>query len=625
MINKGVHHDGSKLFIDNQSPQPGDNVVARLRTDLIRTELSHRPDQVFFRTVTDGEPVFTEAQIICETETALWWEVTVQMHNPVMHYRWLVTGGVFGYAWLNAAGLYDHDVPDSNDFAVSSWRGGPDWALQNPVYQIFPDRFARNSKSDQIAPLTSGSLPEWAIPRSWSDHPEGRGKNTPFEYFGGDLHGVSENLDHIDSLGCAVLYSTPIFPAGSLHRYDAWSFDEVDPLLGGDSAIDSLVEKLHERGMYFIGDITLNHSGRNHQWFLSAQRADSLEREFYYFDESVENGYESWCGVPSLPKFNFESDRLKEELITSENSPIRKWLAREHGWDGWRVDVANMSGRLREVDLTHEVARLTRSAMETESEDFVLLAEHGHDASGDLHGDGWHGTMNYAGFTRPVWAWLRSPDFHEQFMGVPTEVPMFTGQQAVDTIRAFHGQIPWKALINSWNILSSHDSARIRSVVGSGERQEAAIALAVGLPGIPMVFAQDEIGAEGLWGEDSRTPFPWHNRQLWDHHTLQTYTQLLTLRRGSTTLATGGLRWFAVENDWIAFTRDSPEESFLFVISREAVGEVSLDLFKHGYGLLSPESVFGFTGHSHGDQLIVNITRAGAGVWRMKGDSPWPN
>ena len=42
--------------------------------------------------------------------------------------------------------------------------------------------------------------------------------------------------------------------------------------------------------------------------------------------------------------------------------------------------------------------------------DSVLLAEHCHDATGDLLGDGWQGTMNYAGFTRPVWSWLTSSD-----------------------------------------------------------------------------------------------------------------------------------------------------------------------------------------------------------------------
>ena len=102
-----------------------------------------------------------------------------------------------------------------------------------------------------------------------------------------------------------------------------------------------------------------------------------------------------------------------------------------------------------------------------EGDDLLLVAEHGHDASGDLLGDGWHGTMNYAGFTRQVWCWLRSSDFHETFLGLPVEVPVITGQQAVASLRAFHARIPWRSLLASWNILGSHDTARIRTVVGN--------------------------------------------------------------------------------------------------------------------------------------------------------------
>ena len=50
------------------------------------------------------------------------------------------------------------------------------------------------------------------------------------------------------TLGANVLYLTPVFPAGSTHRYDARTFDAVDPLLGGDEALASLVRAAHDRG-----------------------------------------------------------------------------------------------------------------------------------------------------------------------------------------------------------------------------------------------------------------------------------------------------------------------------------------------------------------------------------------
>ena len=81
---------------------------------------------------------------------------------------------------------------------------------------------------------------------------------------------------------------------------------------------------------------------------------------------------------------------------------VQMWLRPPYELDGWRVDVANMVGRFRDLALTAAVATETRAAMESVRPDGLLLAEHGHDYRYDLAGDGWHGAMNYAGFLRPI-------------------------------------------------------------------------------------------------------------------------------------------------------------------------------------------------------------------------------
>ena len=145
-----------------------------------------------------------------------------------------------GWTWLNGNGRRAHESPDSDDF-VLSLGDGPAWHLSSVVYEIFPDRFA-----------TSGlgvDAPDWAVPRGWNELPTGRGPNTPRELFGGDLRGIEQRLDYIEQLGVNALYLTPIFPASSTHRYDATSFDRVDPLLGGDEALRSLLAAAHARGI----------------------------------------------------------------------------------------------------------------------------------------------------------------------------------------------------------------------------------------------------------------------------------------------------------------------------------------------------------------------------------------
>ena len=607
------HHDGSPLYVSSLAPALGDTLTLRLRTDA-----AEQPAHVLVRTVRDGEPQIVAAEPEPSTGTEVWWSARITVHNVETHYRWLLSGGAFDYVWLTAGGIFPHDVPDASDFVVSATAAPPDWTFGTVVYQVFPDRFARSTP--ELGALDAGPggapLPSWAVPRAWTDAPEGRGPNTPREWFGGDLDGVREHLDHVEALGAGVLYLTPVFPAESTHRYDASSFATVDPLLGGDAALTHLVDDAHGRGVRVLGDITLNHCGRTHDWFRAAQDPAAPERDYFRFDPALPYGYECWFDVPTLPKFDHTSERLRDALVHDAASPVRSWLHGEHGLDGWRVDVANMAGRLGSVDVTREFARDVRAAMAQEGDDLLLVAEHAHDASGDLLGDGWHGTMNYAGFTRQVWCWLRGPDFHETFLGVPLEVPVITGQQAVASWQAFHARIPWRSLLASWNVLSSHDTARIRTVVGSAERQVAALGLAIGLPGVPMVFAGDEIGATGLWGEDSRTPFPWHDRAVWDLDVLEAYRALLPVRRRSVALATGGLRWLHVGTDAVAFVREHPDETVLVVVARGQSEPVRLPLAAVGGG--SVRSLFGFDASVVAGQVVIDVPSAGAGVWRVE-------
>lgn len=610
-----AHHDGSPLYASSLAPALGDTLILRLRTDRDR-----QPARVLLRTVLDGEPHVVEATAVESSGHNVWWQAQLVVRNVATRYRWLLAGGAYDFSWLTAGGLVDHDVPDSTDFVISATLAAPAWALRSPVYQVFPDRFAREpGGSDDLAQPPAGvELPDWAIPRAWNDHPIGRGPETPYEYFGGHLDGVADHLDHIQGLGAGVLYMTPVFPGRSNHRYDAATFAHIDPLLGGDEAMDRLVDAAHRDGLRVIGDITLNHCGRTHDWFIAAQDERAPERMYFKFDPSLEYGYECWFGVPSLPKFDHTSDALRRALVSDADAPVRTWLRGPHGIDGWRVDVANMAGRMGAVDVTHEFAQDVRAAMARERDDVLLLAEHGHDASSDLLGDGWHGTMNYAGFTRQVWCWLRAPDFRETFLGLPIEVPVMSGEQAVASLRAFHARIPWRSLISSWNVLGSHDTARIRTVVGTHDRQIAALAMAVGLPGVPMVFAGDEIGATGEWGEDSRTTFPWNDHASWDTAMLEVYRELLTFRRDSIALAEGGLRWLHVSSDAIAFVREHPDESVLVVVARgqsEAIRISAADLSASGV-----THRFGFTAAHAAGQFVIEIPSAGAGMWQVEGE-----
>jgi alpha-glucosidase len=139
-------------------------------------------------------------------------------------------------------------------------------------------------------------------------------------------------------------------------------------------------------------------------------------------------------------------------------------------------------------------------------------------------------------------------------------------------LREWRARYGWRAAQQSWNILSSHDSARIRTMVGDPAVHRVAAGLQFTLPGVPMVFAGDEIGLEGVLGEDGRRPMPWARRETWDTATLETYGALARLRREHPALIEGGLRWAYADDDTLAYLREHPDGTLL-VVARRTAGE----------------------------------------------------
>jgi alpha-glucosidase len=534
-----LHHDGSALHVPDQSPAPGSDVEVFLRT-------SPGVRRVHVRSVLDGEPRFSEA-LAERRGDELWWRATVPVRNAVTPYRFLVDGN-----WFTATGPAGHEVADTTDFRLVAHPAPPAWIRDATIYQIFPDRFARSPAYAERA------LPSWAVPCAWDAPVVGRGDLAGRQIYGGDLDGVVGRLEHIRSLGADTVYLTPFFPAGSNHRYDASTFDAVDPLLGGGPALARLADALHAHGMRLIGDITTNHTGDGHEWFH-----DPAAQDRYY--RSPDGTYAAWLGVPSLPKLNWNSTGLRKAFV----DPLQRWLEQ---LDGWRVDVANMTGRHGTDDLTHEVSRLVARAVRDARPDALLVAEHAHGAGGDLDLDGWQGTMNYAGFTRPLWTWLRGPELAlPDFLGVPGGVPTRGGDAVVKAMRAVSASMSWRSWTHSWNALSTHDTPRVRTVTGDAGRGEVAAGLLATLPGVPMLFAGDELGLTGEYGEQSRTPMPWHAEEGWDRQTLGRYRALLGLRRAHQALRHGGMRIEHADADTIAFWRETASERLL-VFARRASG-----------------------------------------------------
>ncbi len=595
------HHDGSDLYLSTSAPKIGQSVEFK-----VRVPNSFSFEKAMLRIYQDAEPRTFELKQISSNAIESWWSAKAEVINPIAQYRFLFVGSNT-YNWLNAAGFHDFDVTSAGDFQILAKPAYPAWIRSSVFYQIFPDRFATTGKYAKHAPAQY-------IPRPWNELPNGRDATTGMEYFGGDLSGVEEHLDHLTTLGINGIYFTPFFPAGSTHRYDAYSFDEVDPVLGGDQALFSLNKAAAKKGIRIMADLTTNHCGAGHPWIKKALASkSSKERSFFYWDKS-KHGYAGWWGLASLPKLNYSSPELRKRMYEGKNSIVKKWLRKPYNMAGWRIDVGNMTGRYFEQDLNQEVMRGIRSAMDSENPDAWLVAENADHFPLDLDGFGWHGTMNYNGFMRPIWGWLKSnPDNKYGFFGLDVDIPSFDGRQMVAAMKGFNGQIAWRSLVSSMLLLDSHDTARMRSVVGAdASRHLAAMGLLMSYPGVPSIFAGDEIGIEGRWGEDSRRTINWEDHSGWDSGFFELLRTLVKVRRTSDALINGGLRFIAVEPDYVAYLRESKKESVLVVVSRSA-GKISLDLNPYGYQI--SETLFGPP--QLGSKISLKSKKAAVGIWRV--------
>lgn len=600
------HHDPSPLYVSNLHPELGETVTLRLRVPA-----GYSLSRVFLRFLCDGEGTSLEASLVSTASTGeTWWSIEVPMVNDTLQYRWYVFGPRHPRgAWVNGTGLHARDVPDRADFRITTSRP-PAWVDDAVVYQIFPDRFARSAAADGRQP------PDWAEPASWDTPVAGRGRRAGRQFYGGDLDGIREHLDHIVALGATAIYLTPVFPAGSNHRYDATTFDAVDPLLGGDEALRRLVAAAHERGLRVLGDITTNHTGIGHDWFRRAQAdPDSEERGFYFFDG---DRYAAWLDVPALPKLNYDSKELGRRLFDDPHGPVRRWLSGPDGLDGWRVDVANMTGRLGEQDRYAEVAKAMRAAATAARADAFLVAEHCHDTSRDALGDGWHGVMNYAGFTRPLWTWLRHPGHAPDFLGLPVVVPRLGGRAVMETMREFGAHLPWATRTHSFNLAGSHDTTRVRSLVGEDAGQvDVAAGLVLTMPGIPMITYGDEIGMLGAFGEDGRRPMSWGRDgrpPAWDERIHTVYRSLIAARRSSPALSAGGLRWVYADDDVLVYLREHPEQTALVHLARLGHDVIRLPLGALE-GAAAAQAAYGDPLEIDRDEVVLRADRPTVEVW----------
>jgi glycosidase len=509
----------------------------------VTDDVTHRSSDTPMTLAAVGVPCAEQPQDALGT--CDWWEATITPAVPTtLHYRFIVADGAARDYYADDA-LLDGGrgavtrIGVDTGWVVTVYVPGTQavpWLDGAVVYQIFPDRFRNGDPANDV----NTNAARYAWPPDESDRPVRRpwgARPNPAtasnEWFGGDLAGITRNLDYLEKLGVSVLYLNPIFSAASNHAYDTRDYRLIDPRFGDAASWAALVSAAEARGMHIVLDGVFNHVSSDSPYFdryghfatLGAcESTASPYRSWFTFTPLVGGpcagpdgphtmDYARWSNVASLPVLNKRDAGVRALLYEGPNAIARTWL--RAGAAGWRLDA------MTDPSFGSDFWPAFRTAVKGTNPDAVIVAEawQRDQVLPEIRGDTADTTMNYR-FQNAVTGYLGTigqegfPD-----AGATAQPPsLFAGK-----ILGMYEDMPAFAARTAWNLLDSHDTERILWSLAPGDAtsKEAPANLAVAkarlrlatllqftLPGAPTIYYGDELGLTGADDPDDRRTFP---------------------------------------------------------------------------------------------------------------------
>ena len=510
---------------------------------------------------------------------AEWWECDYKPETAGLRFYWFEVDTWRGRISLNRTYggdgiLYGKDrwqltVYEKEDKAA-------DWLAGGIMYQIFPDRFFCSGEKKENVPDDRKMHENWEeIPQWWPDE---SGEITNQDYFGGDLKGIEQKLDYLESLGVTCLYLNPIFEAHSNHRYNTADYSRIDPLLGIEEDFRSLCQAAEKHGMRILLDGVFSHTGSDSIYFNREGRYHSEAAynsqhppfHSWYTFRRWPNDYECWWNFDTLPNVN-ETNETYMRYINGKNGIIRKWL--RAGAAGWRLDVAD--------ELPDEFLDALAKAAKAEKPDAIVLGEVWEDASNKC-AYGQHRRYLLGGQLDSV---MNYP-FRDAILG------FLTGANPADMMECIMNILenyPPQTIHSLMNHIGTHDTERALTVLAgkplkqhgrewqsrhklNAEQRERGLKLLrlasllqYTLPGVPCLYYGDEVGMEGYRDPFNRGTYPWGKE---DQELLEWYRTLGKIRKSCPVLEEGGMVPYLAEKECFSFMRLGKGHALLVSVNR---------------------------------------------------------
>ena len=373
----------------------------------------------------------------------------------------------------------------------------------------------------------------------------------------GDFRGLIARLDYLVDLGIDCIWLMPVYPTpGRDDGYDIMDYYGVNPEYGTLEDFRNLLYEAHNRGLKVIGELVLNHTSDQHQWFLEARKGpESPFFDYYVWSDDPEKYKEvrvifsdletsnwTYCKETGLyywhrfffhqPDLNYDNPKVRDEMTRV----IRFWL--DMGLDGFRVDAVPYLYERAGTDCenlpeTHAFIREIRGIIEREYPGAILLAEANQWPEDLVHyfgdGDEFHMAFNFPLMPRLFMS--LELEHHGPIVDIMKRLPAIPPACQWAMFLRNHDEMTLEMVTDEERDYMFHAYAedkqmrinrgirrRLAPLLGNDRKKiELLYAILLTLPGTPVIYYGDEIGmGDNIYLGDRngvRTPMHWNDNK----------------------------------------------------------------------------------------------------------------
>ena len=379
----------------------------------------------------------------------------------------------------------------------------------------------------------------------------------PGAFHGGDLKGLTAQLDEIASLGVTAIWVNPLvkqidghvdkvgFPDWAYHGYWADDFTRLDPRFGTEGDLKAFVDACHARGIKVLLDVVYNHAGYGSR-YLSDPKTKSWLRNPALGE--CGNDDVTQC-VGGLPDFRTEKPEVAKFLLEAQIG----W-AKRSGVDGFRLDTVKHVSHA----FWQEHRRRTRVEL---GPDFFLLGE------------------VWGGDAEVLDPWFEGDELDAGFdFGFQGSVLGFL--QGRGRTVAFNRYLEKRSKIRPGHLLadylSDHDvTGALFQLGGDVQLFRLAATLQLTSWGIPIIYYGEEVARPGGKWPDNRSDMPWGSREILpgaglarDEALRRDYRKLIAIRRAHPALSRGTHTGLSTDGDLLVFARRDGQDAVVVAVNR---------------------------------------------------------